>query len=158
VSGDGNTVVLLPHFRALAIVLLPALASLNRAAVTPDERSAAEEAWRRQQRLYRLARASLAASVAPLTCQLAMGMDQNASPPPPAAAAAATAAAEPVPDLARRFVGRVLSHSLAIDEKISQLNELWPEIVRKYEARVREELDDPELFRQRYEALIYGLQ
>ena len=84
-----------------------------------------------------------------------MGMD--ASPPPPAAAAAA-AAAEPVPDLARRFVGRVLGHSIAIDEKISQLNELWPEVVRKYEARVREELDDPELFRQRYEALIYGPQ
>ena len=156
-SGDGNTVVLLPHFRALAIVHLPALAKLNGAAVTPEERGAAEEAWRRQQRLYRLARGSLAASVAPLTCQLAMGM--NASPPPPAAAAAAAAAAaEPVPDLARRFVGRVLSHSLAIDEKISQLNELWPEIVRKYEARVREELDDPELFRQRYEALIYGPQ
>ena len=55
-------------------------------------------------------------------------------------------------------VGRVLGHSIAIDEKISQLNELWPEIVRKYEARVREELDDPELFRQRYEALIYGPQ
>ena len=45
-------------------------------------------------------------------------------------------------------MGRVLNHSLAIDEKISQLNELWPEIVRKYEARVREEIDDPELFRQ----------
>ena len=148
-SGDGNTVVLLPHFRALAIVLLPALASLNGMAVTPEERSAAEEAWRRQQRLYRLARGSLASSVAPLTCQLAMGM----SPPPPAAAAAG---AEPVPDLARRFVGRVLNHSLAIDEKITQLNELWPEIVRKYEARVREEIDDPELFRQRYETLIYG--
>ena len=63
-------------------------------------------------------------------------------------------------------MGRVLNHSLAIDEKISQLNELWPEIVRKYEgmrrvfaeARVREEIDDPELFRQRYEALIYGPQ
>ena len=52
----------------------------------------------------------------------------------------------------------MLGHSIAIDEKISQLNELWPEVVRKHEARVREELDDPELFRQRYEALIYGPQ
>ena len=61
-----------------------------------------------------------------------------------------------MPGLARRYVGRVLGHSLAINEKISQLNELWPELVQKYEGRVREELDDPELFRQRYEALAWG--
>ena len=81
-------------------------------------------------------------------------MGLREAPPPPASRAGAQA--EPPPDLARRYVGRVLSHSLAINEKISQLNELWPELVRKHEARVREELDDAELFQQRYEALAWG--
>ena len=81
-----------------------------------------------------------------------MGLREQAPP----STGRALAPAEPVPGLARRYVGRVLGHSLAINEKISQLNELWPELVQKYEGRVREELDDPELFRQRYEALAWG--
>jgi hypothetical protein len=152
VSGDGNTVVLLPHFRALIVSLIPTLTSINHAPVTVDERRAAEEAWRGHQRLYRLARSSLAARLAPLAGQLAMGLREQAPP----STGRALAPAEPVPGLARRYVGRVLGHSLAINEKISQLNELWPELVQKYEGRVREELDDPELFRQRYEALAWG--
>ena len=54
------------------------------------------------------------------------------------------------------YVGRVLHHSMAISEKIAQLNAAWPGLVAKHEARVHEEIADRELFRRRYEALVYG--
>ena len=150
VEGEGNRVALQPFFRPLAIVLLPALSSLNDEPVTAEHRRVAEHEWKQFQRLYRLARNTLAARLAPLPCQYAMGLAE-APPQQPR-----PSHAEPVPDLARRFVGRVLHHSLAINEKVVELNEAWPELRRKHEERVRAEIADPELFRARYEAIIYG--
>lgn len=154
VGGDGNTVVLQPHFRPLAILLLPALGALNDEPITAEQRHSAEQDWRHFQRLYGLSRSTLAARLAPLACQYAMGLREVSALQPPRPTHAEPD--ESVHDLARRFVGRVLHHSLAINEKVVQLTEAWPALQRKHAERVRAELADPELFRTRYEAIVYG--
>ena len=62
----------------------------------------------------------------------------------------------PPAQLAAAFVDRVLEHALAVDEKISQLNTVWPHIVATYQARVHAEVVDRSLFLRRYQAAASG--
>ena len=65
-------------------------------------------------------------------------------------------AADAQTQVASVFVGRVIEHALAVDEKISQLNASWPRIVATYQARVRAEVADRALFLRRYDAATRG--
>ena len=58
--------------------------------------------------------------------------------------------------IAASFVDRVVQHALAVDEKITQLNAVWPHVVAAYQARVRAEVQDRALFLRRYEAATRG--
>ena len=66
------------------------------------------------------------------------------------------ASAERANKLADQFVGRVVDHAMAVDEKITQLNQVWPHIVGTYQARVKAEVSDRGLFLRRYEAACRG--
>lgn len=66
------------------------------------------------------------------------------------------ASAEHATKLADGFVSRVIDHALAVDEKIAQLNATWPHIVATFQARVRAEVVDRQLFLKRYEAACRG--
>ena len=66
------------------------------------------------------------------------------------------AAAVEAAELANTFVGKVVEHAIAVDEKISQLNAAWPAVIAKYEAQVRGEMRDPERFYKRYAAIAHG--
>ena len=58
--------------------------------------------------------------------------------------------------LGDQFVGRVVDHALAVNEKITQLNATWPHIVATYEERVKAELVDRAVFMNRYDAACKG--
>ena len=128
VGGEGNTATALPHFRSRLIALLPHLKQLNGEVVADDERARAEARWRPAPTVRDVGgHAAVAARALPL--QHAMGIDE---PVPPAArpttpAARATSLA---------YVHRVLNHAHAINEKIEQLNALWPNVVGAYEEAV----------------------
>jgi len=51
---------------------------------------------------------------------------------------------------------QVVEHAIAVDEKIVQLNAIWPDIIAKYEAHVRTEMANSEVLMRRYRAVIHG--
>ena len=79
----------------------------------------------------------------------------NASKQPAAPPASAPATSPPAP-LAEAFVDRVIEHAMGVDQKISQLNASWPQIVATYHERVRADVADRALFLRRYEAATRG--
>ena len=92
-------------------------------------------------------------SQAPLPLQHAMGLSQPQAPTDDAAGVGSSSAAA----TSDAYVGRVVAHAIGINNKINQLNQLWPGLVGSYERRVKEEMSDRQLFIQRYEAAAYGL-
>ena len=148
VGGEGNTATALPHFRSRLIALLPHLKQLNGEVVADDERARAEARWRRLHRLYEMSAATLQSRLAPLPLQHAMGIDE---PVPPAARPTTPAAAR---NISLAYVHRVLNHAHAINEKIEQLNALWPNVVGAYDDAVERQIREPDVLVAHYTAVV----
>ena len=109
--------------------------------------------------------ASLHARFAPLEYRLA-ARAHAARPSPwlssPAADGAPAPALKqpsgaPTPaEVASAFVERVLGHAYLINEKISQLNALWPALVQRYEQNVVADMRDREHLIERYDDVVAG--
>jgi len=153
--GD-NPVVDHTHFRSFMLSTVPLLSTLNGRAVTAEERTAAEQRWSRLKRLYEVAshcvhaRANLQSSPLPLRRPVDPSTSRtnaDAGRKPSVATAGAVAAT---------YVERVVDHAVAVDEKICQLNAVWPGVIARYEAQVRKEMNEPELLQRRYRAVAHG--
>ena len=112
-----------------------------------EERAAAERCWSRLRRLYSVAAGCVHARPAQQLAAKAAG---------PRVASEPRGAPAEVAELATTYVGKVVEHAIAVDEKISQLNAAWPSVIAKYEAQVRGEMRDPERFHRRYASIAYG--
>eukprot|EP00965_Chrysotila_dentata_P074659 2466542-Pleurochrysis_carterae.AAC.1 len=128
--------------------------------VAPHDRAAAT-AVRAQ--LYSLASTTLQARFVPPHCRLAIMQQSPTSDADAdgaaadASRAAADAATTPSDELASAFVDRVLSHACLVNDKISQLNMLWPGLLDRCSRSVAADESDRNHFMKRLSDTVQGL-
>lgn len=143
-------------------------------AVRNEERAAAERCWRRLHHVYSVAASCTHARPAQAGKEgvKAKGATDSARNTSTEAAEVATAyigkvsitwphlrpsrnSGTPCITAQHEPYAQVVEHSVAVNNKISELNRTWPEVIEKYKADVRAEMSDPERLLKRYASVAY---